>query len=175
MFNDSYRSGKFNWFIGVVEDRFDPLMMNRVKVRCFGYHEEDEAILPTSDLPWALVMNPTTTGGGSGIGSTPHGLVEGSWVVGFFMDGNVAQDPLVIGSISSFNSFGSSEGSFSGASYPQQNHLRNTDVHPNATGQNILESRVEAEFKNANYNMIDRDAGDIPPADATEAPPRGSS
>ena len=28
----------FIWFIGVVEDRQDPYLIGRVRVRCFGHH-----------------------------------------------------------------------------------------------------------------------------------------
>jgi hypothetical protein len=31
----------FVWWVGVVEDRNDPAMLGRVKVRCFGWHSED--------------------------------------------------------------------------------------------------------------------------------------
>jgi len=26
----------FTWFVGVVEDRYDPVTLGRVRVRCFG-------------------------------------------------------------------------------------------------------------------------------------------
>jgi len=56
-------------------------------------------LIPTESLPWATVLMPNTSSGVSGIGSSPHGLVEGSWVVGFFRDGPSAQDPIILGSI----------------------------------------------------------------------------
>jgi len=90
---------QFIWFFGVVEDRNDPLQAGRVRVRCFGHHTEDKKALPISHLPWAAVMQPTTSAAASGMGSSPSGLVEGSWVVGWFLDGKAAQRPLVIGSI----------------------------------------------------------------------------
>ena len=31
----------FSWFVGVVEDRNDPLKLGRVRVRCLGYHTSD--------------------------------------------------------------------------------------------------------------------------------------
>jgi hypothetical protein len=95
---DEFVSAGFEWFIGVVEDRSDPDMIGRVRVRCFGYHTEDRAQIPTRDLPWATVMLPTTSAGVSGIGGNT-GLVEGSWVFGFFRDGRSAQDPVIMGSI----------------------------------------------------------------------------
>ena len=50
----------FTWFQGVVEDHNDPEQIGRVRVRCLGIHTEDKEALPTDDLPWAMVMMPTT-------------------------------------------------------------------------------------------------------------------
>jgi len=88
---------KFVWFIGVVEDVNDPVKVSRVKVRMLSLHTEDKALLPTENLPWAHVMMPATSASISGIGFSPSGLVQGSWVVGFFLDGEEANQPLVIG------------------------------------------------------------------------------
>lgn len=98
---DQFFAQQFVWFTGVVEDRNDPEMMGRVKVRVFGLHTEEKGDLPTEDLPWATVLLPTTSAGSSGIGETPHFLIEGSWVVGFFRDGQGAQDPVIMGSVPS--------------------------------------------------------------------------
>lgn len=87
------------WFMGVVEDRYDPEQMGRVKVRIFGQHTADTTLIPTEDLPWAHVMMPSNSASISGIGHSPTGLVEGSWVVGFFADGENCQDPIVMGSL----------------------------------------------------------------------------
>lgn len=103
---DGFKSTEFNWFTGVVEDRHDPLLLNRVKVRCFGWHTENKRALPTADLPWASVLMPTTSSGTSGVGEGTHGLVEGSWVMGFFRDGNDAQDPVIMGTIMGVNAEG---------------------------------------------------------------------
>jgi len=89
----------FVWFVGVVEDRQDPTFTGRVRVRCLGYHTENLIKLPTEDLPWSHVMNPVTSATVSGVGQTPLGLVEGSWVMGFFRDGGEAQQPVIIGSL----------------------------------------------------------------------------
>src|SRR6056300_1660513 len=89
----------FLWFVGVVEDRGDPQYAGRVRVRCLGHHTSNTTILPTSDLPWAQVVLPITSSGISGVGQTPLGLVEGSWVFGYFRDGTNRQEPLVIGSL----------------------------------------------------------------------------
>ena len=90
----------FVWFVGVVEDRVnDPSKLGRVRVRCLGYHTEDKTKLPTEDLPWAHVMHPVTDPSMQGLGSTPSFLVEGSWVIGFFMDATMKQQPIIMGSL----------------------------------------------------------------------------
>jgi len=89
----------FIWFVGVVEDRTDPKHLGRLRVRCLGYHTENLDKLPTADLPWAHVMNPITSATVSGLGQTPLGAVEGTWVVGFFQDGADAQMPIIIGTL----------------------------------------------------------------------------
>lgn len=88
----------FNWFVGVVEDRDDPEKAGRVKVRCLGYHSANVQEIPKDDLPWASVMMPVTAGANSGIGFSPHFLLEGTWVVGFFRD-PAKQEPVIIGAI----------------------------------------------------------------------------
>ena len=92
-------SDPFHIFEGIVEDIADPLEAGRVRVRCFGIHTRDKSKIPTEHLPWAFVVSPTTSASITGIGSTPHGLVNGSQVIGFFRDGQNAQHPVVLGSI----------------------------------------------------------------------------
>jgi len=89
----------FQWFVGVVEDRQDPQTLGRLRVRCLGYHTEVLDKLKTEDLPWAHVMNPVTSATVSGLGQSPLGAVEGTWVVGFFQDGSEAQQPIIIGTL----------------------------------------------------------------------------
>ena len=93
----------FVWFIGVVEDRKnDPDKLGRVRVRILGYHSDDLEVLPVESLPWAIVMQPTTSAAVSGLGSSPTNLVEGTWVIGFFLDGKEKQQPIVMGTFGGF-------------------------------------------------------------------------
>jgi len=92
----------FSWFIGVVEDRNDPKKASRVRVRCLGYHTTDIQEIPIEDLPWATVMMPVTAGANSGIGMSPHFLIEGTWVVGFFRD-PAKQEPVIMGALPGVN------------------------------------------------------------------------
>lgn len=91
----------FNWWVGVVEDRNDPEKLGRCKVRIFGYHTDNKEILPTKDLPWAWPIQPITSAGMSGKGQTPLGVLPGTWVIGFYLDGNDMQQPAFFGVISS--------------------------------------------------------------------------
>lgn len=87
------------FFYGVVESRSDPLKLGRCKVRVVGVHTENTALLPTKDLPWAIPLQPITSASMSGIGQSPTGVVEGSWVICFFRDGESYQEPIMIGTV----------------------------------------------------------------------------
>ena len=77
-----------NW-TGVVEDYDDPLKTGRLRVRIYGFHNPNKTILPTADLPWAMVALPAN-------GSTTFtGPKVGDWVIGFFFDKESAQLPVV--------------------------------------------------------------------------------
>lgn len=86
-------------FIGVVEDRNDPDKLGRVKVRVYSVHNSDKSLVPTELLPWAIVLNPVTSASMSGVGRSPTGIVEGSWVFGIFLDEGEFQQPLVMGTL----------------------------------------------------------------------------
>ena len=89
----------FIWFYGVVEDRNDPAKLGRVRVRCIGYHTDELVDIPTEDLPWATVVNPTTSSGVNGLGSSTF-LLPGSWVFGFFKDPDILQRPVILVTLS---------------------------------------------------------------------------
>jgi len=99
--DDQFLEKAMIWFTGVVEDVNDPEQLGRVRVRCFGYHTEDLGKIATDSLPWATVLGPTNSAAISGIGTGPHAMIPGTWVVGFFRDGGSAQDPIVLGTIGS--------------------------------------------------------------------------
>ena len=97
----SHYGDNFRWFMGVVINNLDPLMLGRTQVRIFGIHSSSLDAIPNAKLPWATVMQPTTSGGTSGIGAMPT-LLPGAQVVGFFMDGEGSQLPLIIGVVPHF-------------------------------------------------------------------------
>jgi hypothetical protein len=91
----------FIWWIGVVEDNNDPLLIGRARVRIFGYHpkaKRDETYtktannnVPTAYLPWAIPLMPLNL-------PNAYGKISiGEWVCGFFLDGENAQEPVMMG------------------------------------------------------------------------------
>lgn len=117
MHNESNFMGKeFFWWQGVVEDRHDEdaedgLRLGRCRVRILGVHSPDymedvalgEGIEP-DQLHWAYPMMPINNAGVDGMGHSPMGPVEGTWVFGFSRDGEFSQDLIIMGTMGSFQS-----------------------------------------------------------------------
>lgn len=93
----------FRWFIGVITDNVevngDGVGGYRVQVRIIGYHPELASVIKDDDLPWAHVLVPLTMGTGTwgnGAYRLPSG---GTTVIGFFMDGDNGQQPVIMGGL----------------------------------------------------------------------------
>ncbi|AHY25134.1 baseplate hub subunit and tail lysozyme [Pectobacterium bacteriophage PM2] len=96
---------KISWFVGVVEDRMDPLKQGRVRVRVWGLHPYEKIQGPvkgikTEDLPWMSVLQPTSSASVSGVQQSITGMVPGTNVYGHFLD-EWKMNGLVIGTYSS--------------------------------------------------------------------------
>ena len=147
--DNMFVGGQFTWFTGVVEDINDPEQLGRVKIRCFGYHTDDLGKAASNTLPWGTVMGPTNSAHISGIGTTTHGLVNGSWVVGFFRDGPSAQDPIIMGTVgSAYEKKPNTDKGFADPSgtYPQlqgEEEVYN-DTNLLARGTNTIERELDA-------------------------------
>lgn len=77
----------------------DPTMSGRVKTRAYN-RQNDEQEIPDDDLPWASVLQPTTSAATSKLGVIPHGLRVGSRVLVMYMPWDVSkQYPIVLGSL----------------------------------------------------------------------------
>lgn len=66
---------------------------DRVKVRIMGYHPWEGPILEDKDLPWAIILRPSTHGS---LNKMSTGIVGGEWVVGIFLDDDY-EKPMIIG------------------------------------------------------------------------------
>jgi hypothetical protein len=93
----------FYWWIGQVEPYTDPKegsIKNRYKVRIVGQHVKSCDAIKPQDLPWAQVLMPVTHPINEGNDNyTPIKLREGDWVIGFFLDGEEGQHPVIIGQL----------------------------------------------------------------------------
>lgn len=97
----SYFTGMdgFIWFVGIVEKiGGDPLHLFRSKVRILGWHDMDTSILPTDHLPWAMPLLPLTHS------RMPIDIREGDWVIGFFLDAQLGQQPIIFGKLPAYPS-----------------------------------------------------------------------
>lgn len=82
----------FCWWIGIVENRIDPLNLGRCQVRIKGLHSPKDSEISSDSLPWAQPLFPINQSF-----SVPTTLKDGDMVVGFFMDGESAQYPIIFG------------------------------------------------------------------------------
>ena len=98
----------FTWWIGRVADpsvwKAENIIMSqsesmgqRCKVRVIGYHPFSGTELPEKDLPWAQVMLSPHMGSGQGAVGDTIPLVGGETCLGFFLDGDEAQQPIIMG------------------------------------------------------------------------------
>ena len=168
---------KYVWFMGVVEDIYDPLSLSRVRVRMVSLHTEIKQILPTEELHWAIVSMPTTSASTSGIGHSPSGLVQGSWVWGFFLDGEDAQQPMVCGSWHGIPEPGGDQNL--GFNDPDKEFPRYTnepDTNKLARGENTITDYVDDKINNPpsqyastypNNKVIETTSGHIVEVDDT--------
>lgn len=87
-----YVQGTGFWY-GQVRLTNDPEKLGRVKVRILGVHTKNTSLLPDEDLPWASIQQ------------SPNGwanfapLLPKTWVVGYFADGKIGQQPIIMGVI----------------------------------------------------------------------------
>ena len=156
----------FKWFIGVVKGSFND--KNRVKVRIFGIHRTDDITdVSDDDLPPALVLYPTTGGSTSG-GNMSHGLKHGTWVFGFFADGDSCQQPVVVGVIDGGVNAASnlqSDSNRSASGINSDGSLDNTTGSQPASGTlNVQGNGNQEKVYNMVYELIEksgRSGGDI--------------
>lgn len=163
---NEYMGRTFLW-TGVVEDRNDPLMLGRVRVRLVGIHSSyrtpsDETFegCATEHLPWAMPLQPITSAAMNGIGSSPIGMVEGTWVVGFSRDGELYQDLIVMGTLGGIPQATPVNEGFNDPNliYPKSEFIGEADTNRLARG---VSAGTIVESKNASrdLNVLAADGG----------------
>ena len=149
----------FVWWQGVVEDRYDPLYLGRCRIRILGWHTEDKTDMPTESLPWAYPVQPIISAAQTGVGISPTGPVEGTWVVGFYRDGEQAQEPVFFGTLGGIPSLDSKISSSEGFSDPRGDTTG--PVHPHLkklkkdSPKNILTFNVDDPERNIPYPPVE--------------------
>lgn len=88
--------GSFRYFMGRVEDVNDPRQLGRVKIRVYNLHDFN---MTTDKLPWASILMPAYYSSTQEIGKSPTGIIVGALIVGFFLDGDSRQIPVVWGTL----------------------------------------------------------------------------
>lgn len=174
----------FRWWIGQippVESMGEQLTGggwgNRFKVRILGYHPYSEADLPNEDLPWAQCLIPTTAGSGAANAATGVQLQPGDVVLGFFLDGDNAQIPVILATFgrtdsvpsttyqSPFTPFTGFSGTISrnnGTNPSESNELKNNSL---PTPQDVSPEQAKQLSQNVGYQVISANSaiGDIVP------------
>ena len=108
----------FRWWIGqVAPEKAQGNQINqigntwgcRMKVRIFGYHPADITELPDEDLPWAQILLSSQGGSGKANRARSIRISPGDTVMGFFLDGDDAQLPVILGIFANTGYYASSE------------------------------------------------------------------
>ena len=111
----------FRWWIGQIapeEVQGDQLNGGgnawgcRLKVRIYGYHPADLTELPDKDLPWAQILLSSQGGSGRANRSQSLRVSPGDTVLGFFLDGDDAQLPVVLGIFANTGKYYTSDKSY---------------------------------------------------------------
>ena len=141
----------FNWWIGVVEDRDDPMKVGRYRVRIQGYHTSDKSVLETEELPWAMTIQPVGSAAVSGVGHDGTGLVTGSTVVGFFTD-EECQLPIIMGSLGGVDTkLPNTQSGFYDPNgiYPKEEFIDESSLSRLARGSDVSENHISLGVRRA--------------------------
>ena len=154
----SPKTTNFIWWQGVVESGDDPKKLGRCKVRILGYHTEDKAILPTSELPWAYPLQPITSAAMSGVGISPTGILPGTWVMGFFQDGEYAQHPVIMGTFGGINEESEENTTATGfkdpsGKYPKPSYKGKSDTNKLARGEELSQTILSKKMDDLEMNV----------------------
>jgi hypothetical protein len=143
----------FRWFVGIVTKYTNTENGYRAKVRIIGHHPDSSNIVKDEELPWAHVLVPLNMGAGEGGAGVSFNLRGSETVIGFFMDGDDGQQPVIIGSL------------FSGSSidHPNTFDLGTNGFKPFKPGNTIINpSNIPADGTAPKDSGIPRSTGQTP-------------
>ncbi len=151
----------FFWWVGEVEDNEDPMELGRVKTRILGYYTNVQggttADLPTDKLPWATVLQHTSQAGNDGQGESSGQLQPGAIVMGFFMDGENAQMPIVIGVLRVSKSADTETKqvfAFTGEKFEDGLGVNHATKHPTEPNASLAVTKGEGYKRQGNTNAV---------------------
>ena len=151
-----FSMGTFTWFTGVVEDRMDPEKLGRLKVRLMGFHTDDKQEIPSEELFWMNVMMPSNSSSMNGIGQSPTGILEGTWIIGFFRDGEYLQDGIIMGTIGGIpqEKPNKEKGFFDpNEVYPKEDFLNEPDTNRLSRNEKIEETIVKKKQDDRDWGI----------------------
>ena len=151
----------FFWWVGEVEDNEDPMELGRVKTRILGYYTNVQggttADLPTDKLPWATVLQHTSQPGNDGQGESSGQLQPGAIVMGFFMDGENAQMPIVIGVLrvtKSSDTKNKQVFAFTGEKFEEGLGVNHAAKHPTNVNDSLATDQGEGYLRQGDTNAV---------------------
>lgn len=133
-------------FIGVVENiKDDPLQINRIQVRLYGYHTENKQLLPTRLLRWFQcgINNEASI---SGVGKSGIGYVEGSSVYGVCFDKEMQHGIILCSYHGLLDKTPNFEQGFTDPNKEFPRYVNESDVNKLARGENTFEYEVDSEI-----------------------------
>ena len=150
----------FRWWIGQVapeEAQGDQLNQIgntwgcRLKVRIYGYHPADITELPDKSLPWAQVLLSSQGGSGKANRSRSVRISPGDTVMGFFLDGDDAQLPVILGIFANTGNYYASDEEYKSpfepfTGYTSKIKPNNDFISKNEGGDNSNKSQKSPRF-----------------------------
>jgi hypothetical protein len=146
------------WWVGVVENVFDPLKLGRLQVRIIGWHTDDLNAIPSDSLPWAQTVLPLSDTNRS-IDAMP-----GDWVTGFFLDGTNGQKPVVTGSLNGITPATNNTTGFSPQLTPLQQQLmpqRAAVVSLDIVGQPTTAPNIRGDMNGTTTNIANNNRAHV--------------
>jgi len=150
----------FRWWIGqIAPEKVQGDQLNgtgnawgcRLKVRIYGYHPADLTELPDEDLPWAQILLSSQGGSGRANRSQSLRVAPGDTVLGFFLDGDDAQLPVVLGIFANTGKYYTSDKSYKSpfkpfTGYTSKVKANNDFIAKNESGDSSSMSQKSPRF-----------------------------